>query len=92
MSLPPTHELKAWLLEWLDDEHPECESGVDLIAGMFDGLSEHLDECQATDDEYQLIISACLQLVLDYLTPETRPDILRSCEQRLHVTIRHGLH
>jgi hypothetical protein len=65
MPLPPKDELKAWFLTWLDDEHPECESGVDLIVALFEALGEFLDRHAASDDEYQRTIGVCLHTLLE---------------------------
>jgi hypothetical protein len=89
MPLPPKDELKAWFLTWLDDEHPECESGVDLIVALFEALGEFLDRHAASDDEYQRTIGVCLHTLLegDFWTYQNKLDILSACEGRLDVRI-----
>lgn len=91
MPLPPTHELNAWLLTWLDDEHPECESAADLLAAFIQVACDFLDEHEASDHEYCTFLAVLLELCVDrypLLTPEMRREILQSCEARLGVTIQ----
>jgi hypothetical protein len=89
VPLPPADELEAWFRDWLDEDRPECESGVDLIVALLEDLSDFLDRQGATTEEYERTIAACLHFILggDHWTPESRRDVVRSCEERLGVTI-----
>ena len=87
MPLPPKPELKAWILDWLDEKHPECPSGVDVIVGLLEDLGYFFEERGATEDEYLRMVALCLTAFLDDLTPDTTQEILGRCEQGLGVTI-----
>lgn len=91
---PSGEELTTFLLDWLRDEQPELESDVDLFARMFEELGHFLEGHGTTDDEYCLIISACLGL-LDHLstvtpetfTPETKAQLIEAIKGRCGVQI-----
>lgn len=83
-------DFKAWLLDWFDEEHPECESAVDLFIVLLEDLGYFLEEHQVSDAEHELIIAVCLDVFLnrgDFWTSEEKRDIIQGCEERLHVTI-----
>ena len=72
MPFPPKPELKAWILDWLDEEHPECPSGVDVIVGLLEDLGYFLEARGATEDESLWMVALCLTAFLDDLTPATK--------------------
>ena len=79
--------LQALILDLVAEGNPDNLSGIDLLADLFGRVREFLEEHDATEDEYRLLVALFLGGFKD-LSAAAQEGILLTCAGALGVEIR----